>query len=181
MKKIDKLGLILVIFILAAIMTGCSGGQQPTPEPEVTAAPVSTSAEEVAVDPGNQGGEVPLSSSTTVTEIDQIVGTWIAPAYPGNFVLTVFPEGKLSVATSLEDLEAGSTNSWNLVIEDGQITASDYALCWGDVGLYIGEISAEGNLRFISVVDACNDRLRMMDRSLPGRLNPYILIYRPVQ
>jgi hypothetical protein len=161
--------------------SGCGFLDSLTPAPEATAAPVSTTVNEVDAPPSSSDGETTASSRYTVTELEQIVGTWIAPAYPGNYVLTVFPDGKLSVATSLEALEAGSTNSWNLTIEDGQITATDFALCWGDVGIYIAEISEEGNLRFLSVFDACDARVRQMDRSLPGRLNPYILIFRPVQ
>ena len=179
MKNKSKLRIILVILFLAAVMAGCNESQQPTPE--ATEVPVAATEVVVEPEPADQDGETSLSSSTTITEIDQSVGTWIAPAYPGNFVLTVNPDGKLSVATAVADLQAGSTNSWNLVVEDGQITATDFALCWGDVGLYIAEINADGNLRFISVFDACDFRVRTMDRSLPGRLNPYILIYRPVE
>jgi hypothetical protein len=163
---------LLLIMILSLVLAGC-GGSEP-PQDEVEEPPVEETESPAAP------SEDPQPVKTQVTSIDQIVGTWIAPAYPGNFVLTVFPDGKLSVATSLEDLEAGSTDSWNLVIEDGQITASGFALCLGDVGTYIAEIDKDGNLRFISIIDACDARLRKMDRSLPGRLNDYILIFRPV-
>jgi hypothetical protein len=170
--------LIPVIFILFLSLTlSACGGEEPAPtqieEPKVSAQTV----DEVA--PESSSGQ-PETVNTRVTAIEQLVGTWIAPAYPGNFVLTVFPDGKLSVATSLEDLERGSTDSWNLTIEDGQITATGYALCLGDTGSYLAEINKEGNLRFLSIIDACDARLRKMDRSLPGRLQEYILIYRPV-
>lgn len=164
---------ILVVMILSLALAGC-GGTEPT-QSEVEEPPV-VETESAAASP-----EDPQPVKTQVTNIDQIVGTWIAPAYPGNFVLTVFPDGKLSVATSLEDLEAGSTDSWNLVIDDGQISASDFALCLGDIGTYIAEIDKDGNLRFVSIIDACDARLRKMDRSLPGRLHEYILIFRPVE
>lgn len=164
---------ILLIMILSLALAGC-GSSEP-PQSDVEEPPVQeTESTSVPSDD-------PQPVKTQVTSIDQIVGTWIAPAYPGNFVLTVFPDGKLSVATSLEDLEAGSTDSWNLVIEDGQISASGFALCLGDIGTYLAEIDKDGNLRFLSIIDACDARLRKMDRSLPGRLNEYILIFRPVE
>ena len=174
----NKIKAAVLILVAGVVLTGCIGNQPPATE--LVEEPVSTTVEEVNEEPVIEE-DVNASSKTTVTEIAQIVGTWIAPAYPGNFVLTVFSDGKLSVATSLEDLEKGSTDSWNLVIEDGQITATDFALCLGDVGTYVGEIDKDGNLRFISVIDPCDARIRKMDRSLPGRLNPYILIYRPVE
>ena len=181
MENVNKFWAVALILVAVVVLTGCIGNQPPATE--MVEEPVSTTVEEV-----EEVNEEPIieedgnaSSKTTVTEIEQIVGTWIAPAYPGNFVLTIFPTGKLSVATSLEDLEKGSTDSWNLVLEDGQITATDFALCLGDVGTYVAEIDKEGNLRFISVIDACDARIRKMDRSLPGRLNPYSLIYRPVE
>lgn len=167
----------LIILVFSLALSAC-GGEEPTPaqveEPEATD-PIGAEVE------SGSSSEQPVAQSTQVTAIEQIVGTWIAPAYPGNFVLTVFPDGKLSVATSLEDLERGSTDSWYLTIEDGQISATGFALCPGDTGSYIAEIDKEGNLRFISIIDACDSRLRKMDRSLPGRLVEYILIYRPVQ
>ncbi len=178
MKNMKKIKFVLLLILLGGILAGC--GFMQSPATESATQPISTSVEEVEEEPIIQE-DSDASSKITVTDIEQITGTWIAPAYPGNFVLTVFPDGKLSVATSLEDLEKGSTDSWNLTIEDGQITATDFALCLGDIGLYVGEIDKEGNLRFISIIDACDARIRKMDRSLPGRLYPYILIYRPVE
>ena len=168
---------LLIILVVSLILSAC-GGEEPAPtqveEPVATEQPVVEGA-------SASSSEQPETGNIQVTTIDQIVGTWIALAYPGNFVLTVFPDGKLSVATSLEDLERGSTDSWDLAIEDGQITATGFALCLGDTGSYIAEINKEGNLRFISIIDGCDARLRKMDRSLPDRVHEYILIYRPVE
>lgn len=166
---------LFLIMILSLALAGCG-----TAEPTQTGVEETPAEEIEANEDSSSAVDEPQPVKTPVTNIEQIVGTWIAPAYPGNFVLTIFPDGRLSVATSLEDLQAGSTDSWNLVIEDGQITASGFALCLGDVGTYLAEIDKDGNLRFISIIDACDARLRKMDRSLPGRLNEYILIFRPV-
>ena len=161
---------LLLILIICLPLIACSGGASPAAEiPEVatdTNSPEITT-EQVAV----------ISNDTPVTSIDQIVGTWIAAADLGNFVMTIFPDGTLSVATSLVDLENGSTDSWTLTIEDGQISATGYALCLGDTGSYLAVIKEDGTLKFTSIIDACDSRLRKMDRSLPGRLNPYNLIY----
>ena len=168
---------LLITLVLCLALSAC-GAEEPTLVPEVEPTTADQPQPEAVEENSSPAVE---STSTRVTQIAQIEGTWIAPAYPGNFVLTVFPDGKLSVATSLEDLERGSTDSWNLTIEDGQITATGYALCLGDTGSYIAEIDEEGNLRFVSIIDACDARLRKMHRSLPGRLHEYILIYHPVQ
>jgi len=115
-----------------------------------------------------------------LSDINEIVGTWVASADLGIFVAVVSPDGMFRVATSSEDLEKGSTDSWLLTFEDDQITASDYALCLGDTGLYLAEIKPDGTLKFITISDPCTGRLRKMDRSLPGRLTPYDLVFYPV-
>ena len=174
-----KYRLLFIPLFLILVLTAC-GGEEPAPtQVEEVVVVEPTKVEEM--DPATGSSDVQISGNIIVSEIEQIVGTWIAPAYPGNFVLTVFPDGKLSVATSLEDLERGSTDSWDLELSDDHITATGYALCLYDIGSYIAEIDSEGNLRFISLIDGCDARLRKMDRSLPGRLHQYKLIYRPVE
>jgi hypothetical protein len=178
--------LLLIVLLFSLALAAC-GGEEPVPTEVEEVIPTEKPESEEILGPDDSSGDSDTSSdpviagNTQVTEIEQIVGTWIAPAYPGNFVLTVFPDGKLSVATSLADLERGSTNSWDLTIEGGQITATNFALCLGDIGSYIGEVDPTGNLRFVSIIDACEARLRMMDRSLPGRLHEYKLVFRPVE
>ena len=169
---------IIIVLLFSLALTAC-GGEEPAPmeiEPSVVVEP--TEVEEIQ-DPSTSTGQ-PVTGINQITEIEQIVGTWIAPAYPGNFVLTIFSDGKLSVATSLEDLERGSTDTWYLSIENGQISATRFAFCMGDTGSYLAEIDNDGNLRFLTIIDACTARLRKMDRSLPGRLHDYKLIFRPV-
>jgi hypothetical protein len=116
-------------------------------------------------------------AGTPITKIDQIVGTWIATADLGNFVTTIYQDGRFSVASSLVDLEAGSTDTWILTFEGEQIIASDFALCPGETGIYLAMINEDGTLKITTVADTCVTRIRKMDRSLPGRLNPYNLIY----
>lgn len=168
----NKKLIILAITVICLPLIACSGGGFPegvsteTNIPEMTVEPTAAPAK---------------FADTQVTTLDQIVGTWIAAADLGNFVMTIYPDGKLSIATSLVDLEQGSTDSWNLTIEDGQIFATGFALCLGDTGSYLAVIHKEGTLKFTSIIDACDSRLRKMDRSLPGRLNPYNLIYHRVE
>ncbi len=178
MKKTSYLIILCAILILSTALAGC-GGQQPAAT-QAGITPDSSSAENGEGD-SPFANEAQLPTGSTVTDLKEIEGTWIAPAYPGNFVLTIFPDGTLSVATSLEDLKAGSTDSWQLTMEDGEITATDYALCLGDVGSYVATLQEDGTLRFTSIIDPCDARIRKMDRSLPGRLNEYILIYNPVK
>ncbi|MFL7814219.1 MAG: hypothetical protein ACK2TT_00155 [Anaerolineales bacterium] len=178
MKKTSYLMLLSTILILGIALAGCGGETPAAPQEPVSSESSTVEGEEVESPFAN---EAELPTGATVTDLKQIEGTWIAPAYPGNFVLTIFPDGTLSVATSLEDLKAGSTDSWQLVLEDGEITATGYALCLGDVGSYVATLKDDGTLRFTSIIDPCDARIRKMDRSLPGRLNEYILIYHPVE
>ncbi len=164
--------IILAILVVCLPLIACSGGGSPE------GVSTETNIPEIAIDPTTAPAK---SANIPVTAMDQIVGTWIAAADLGNFVMTIYPDGKLSIATSLVDLEQGSTDSWKLTIEDGQISATGYALCLGDTGAYLGVIDEEGTLKFTSIIDACDARLRKMDRSLPGRLNPYNLVYHRVE
>jgi len=139
-----RFGLLLILIICLPLIA-CSGAGSPeevstaTNIPEISAEPTAAPAR---------------PTGTSVTTVDQIVGTWIAPADLGNFVMTIFPDGKLSIATSLVDLEQGSTDSWKLTIEDGQISATGYALCLGDTGAYLAVINEGGTLKFTSIIDA---------------------------
>lgn len=172
----------LVVFCLPLL--ACSG-QQPA-DPNIQDAPAETL--EIEQDPAD-ATQPPVDdedhvheAGTTVTSLDQIVGTWIAAADLGNFVATIDAEGTFRVATSLEDLEQGSTDSWKLTFdEQGAISATGFAMCLGDTGSYLAIVHEDGSLKFTSVLDPCEPRLRKMDRSLPGRLNPYNLIYYRVE
>jgi hypothetical protein len=176
-KKLSLMILFVALLIPGLLLAGCGAAETPAPE-SAASETASTSDEEAESSFAN---EAVLPSGDIVTDLNQIEGTWIAPAYPGNFVLTIFPDGTLSVATSLEDLKAGSTDSWQLTMEDGEITATDYALCLGEIGSYVATLKDDGTLRFTSIFEPCEPRLRKMDRSLPGRLNEYILVYNPVK
>jgi hypothetical protein len=169
-----KLFLITILLIVSLPLMACSG-ETPTEEPLVEL-PTETSPPE-NTDEHTEEDDHTYQIGTPVTSLDQIVGTWIASADLGNFVTTINPDGRLSVATSLVDLEAGSTDSWDLSFEGEQIIATGFALCLGDSGIYLAYINEDGTLKFTSVLDPCDARLRKMDRSLPGRLNPYNLVY----
>ncbi len=168
----SKINGLLLILIICLPLIACSGDGSPE------GVSTETNIPEIAIEPTTARAEF---ANTPVTAMDQIVGTWIAAADLGNFVMTIYPDGKLSIATSVVDLERGSTDSWNLIIEDGQISATGFALCLGDTGSYLAVIHEDGTLKFTSIIDACDSRLRKMDRSLPGRLNPYNLIYHRVE
>jgi hypothetical protein len=166
-----KLGFLLILVVCIPLMACSANGAL---EAAMPGGSTETNLSENAENPTEAPVEI---SGTSVTTIDQLVGTWIAAADLGNFVMTIFPDGKLSIASSLVDLENGSTDSWNLTIEDGQISATGFALCLGDIGSYLAVIDNDGNLKYTSIIDACDSRLRKMDRSLPGRLSPYNLLY----
>jgi hypothetical protein len=167
----NKKFIVLLIIILCLPLFACGGGapeaEAPTEEPLVI-------MEDTEVPEPTKPG------TTLVSNIDQIVGTWIASADLGNFVAVISPDGMFRVATSSEDLDKGSTDSWTLSFEEDQILATGYALCLGDMGYYLAEINLDGTLKFITISDPCTGRLRKMDRSMPGRLTPYNLIYHPV-
>jgi hypothetical protein len=168
--------IILILLVICLSLMACSNGDSPQ---GVTEQPVEIDQENTET--ANTVEEQNQFEGTPVTHIDQIVGTWIASADLGNYVTTIFPDGKFSVAPSLVALEAGSTDSWQLTIEDGQINATGVALCLGDTGMYLAMINQDGTLKFTTIIDACDSRLRKMDRSLPGRLTPYNLVYYRVE
>jgi hypothetical protein len=175
-KIMNKKLLILAIIVFCLPLFACSGNG--SPDPAVPAASAEIDQLEEVSDPATEG---PVTSDILyVSDINEIVGTWVASADLGIFVAVVSPDGMFRVATSSEDLEKGSTDSWMLTFEDDQISATDYALCLGDTGYYLAEIKADGTLKFFTISDPCTGRIRKMDRSLPGRLTPYDLIFHPV-
>ena len=168
----DKKLIIFVVLIFCLPLFACSGGN--TPEPAEVDQPDVVSEAEPALAPAQ-------SNSEFVTNIDQIIGTWISTADLGNFVIIIAPDGKFLVATSLEDLEKGSTDSWDLTFGEDQITATNFAGCPGDVGAYLANINQDSTLKFTTIADPCTARLRKMDRSLPGRMTPYDLVFHRVE
>ena len=167
--------IILLIIIFCLPLFACGGE---TPE---TNLPTEASEELVVAEESSPAPEPTLPGSTYVSQIDQIAGTWIAAADLGNFIAVIEPDGMFRVASSTDELEKGSTDSWKLTFEEDQILATGYALCLGETGYYVAEINPDGTLKFITISDSCTGRLRKMDRSLPGRLTPYDLIYHPVE
>ncbi len=173
----DKKIILFVILIFCLSLYACSGSGSPE-----SAAPAESTEVDQPVTVTEPASEVQAASDIVyVSDINEIVGTWIASADLGIFIAVVSPDGIFRVATSSDDLEQGSTDSWLLTFEDDQITATDYALCLGDTGSYLAEIKADGTLKFITISDPCSGRIRKMDRSLPGRLTPYDLVFYPVE
>lgn len=168
----DKKIILFIVLLFCLPLVACSGGDSPEAvevnQPEVISESSTTP-------------ELPQSNSVSVTNIDQIVGTWIANADLGNFVVIITPDGRFLVATSLVDLEQGSTDSWLLAMGEDQITTTGFAGCPGDVGFYLANLNQDGTLKFTTIADPCTARLRKMDRSLPGRMTPYNLVFQRVE
>ena len=172
----NKKLIIFVILLLCLPLFACSENGS-TQAAAITETAELELTEEVA-EPA--AAEAVQSETVYVTDINDIVGTWVASADLGIFVAVVTPDGMFRVATSSDDLEKGSSDSWMLTFEDDQISATGYALCLGDMGHYLAEIQPDGTLKFITISDPCTGRIRKMDRSLPGRLTPYDLVFYPV-
>lgn len=172
-----KTVLILLILLFTIPLYACGA----SPEP---ATPSDTAVEEdlAAVEEPTPEPEPTEITTDLVTSVDEIVGTWLAAADLGNFIIIISEDGMLRVATSSEELEKGSTESWKLTFDEtAQISATGYALCLGETGSYLATLSPDGTLKFSTISDSCTNRIRRMDRSLPGRLTPYNLIYHPVE
>ena len=168
MHKSDKLWISVLILVLCFPLFACGGADTPT---QVDTVETSTELEPApTVEPIE-------SRSTPVTEISQIEGLWIADANPEIFYLQINPDGLVKYAPSLVDMEKGSTNSWTLRMEEDIIYAEKFDLCLGEVGTYFGALNPDGTLKFVSIHDSCDFRLRHMDRSLPGRIWEYNLVY----
>jgi hypothetical protein len=174
----NKKLIILVILLFCLPLFACSGNG--SPEPAVPVESTEINQPDIPATPTAAPDDA-QSKKNFVTTIDQITGTWIATADLGNFVAVISPDGMFRVAASSEELEKGSTDSWKLTFEEDQIKATGYALCLGDTGIYLAEINPDGTLKFITISDPCTGRIRKMDRSLPGRLTPYDLIFHLVE
>ena len=169
----NKKLITFIILLLCLTLFACSGNGSTE-----AANPAESTDVELQEEVTDAVSEGPVESDILyVSDINEIVGTWVASVDLGIFVAVVSPDGMFRVATSSEDLEKGSTDSWLLTFEDDQITATNYALCLGDTGQYLAEIKPDGTLKFYTISDPCSGRIRKMDRSLPGRLTPYDLIF----
>ncbi len=173
----NKKLIIFVILLFCLPLFACSGNGST----QAAATAESTEIELVEEVAEPAAAEAVQSETVYVTDINEIVGTWVASADLGIFVSVITPDGTFRVATSSEDLEKGSSDSWILTFDNDQITATGYALCLGDTGHYLAEIMPDGTLKFITISDPCSGRIRKMDRSLPGRLTPYDLIFHLVE
>ncbi len=175
-----KLKTFIIILILCLPVMACGGNDSAESSEVITTEP-ATSDESSTSSDTTISSEPAQTHGTPVTEIDQIVGTWIAFANPEIFYLMIDFDGTVLLAPSLSDLEDGSTNSWVFKMEEDKILADDYALCPGEVGSYFGVINEDGTLKLNSLFEPCPSRLRHLDHSLPGRLFEYNLVYSPVQ
>ena len=163
---------ILLIMVLSLLLFACSAETLVDPSAsdnsaltlEPTLAPLSTEVQ-----------------GTPINSLEQIAGVWEAPADLGSFFLLVEPDGAVQVASSLELLDTGSTTSWFIWTDGGQILADGNIMCGGEIGSYFGVIKDDGTLKIIAIYEPCSVRMRMMDRSLPGRLSEYDLIYTRVR
>jgi hypothetical protein len=174
--KSFKLQVLLFLLILCLPLIACGGAETP-PETEVVA---TENAPTVNLEPAAPAEDVE-SRGTQVTEIGQIEGLWIASADPEIFYLMINPDGTVNYAPSLVDLDKGSTNTWTLSFQENEILADKFDLCLGEIGLYFGVLNPDGSLKFTSIQDSCDFRLRHMDRSLPGRIWDYNLVYTRVE
>ena len=166
--------LILFILVLTLPLIAC-GGSQDTP------APSDPVAEEPIIEEPTEEPAPAVPEANFVTSFDQIAGTWISAADLGTYIILIDEEGMFRVAASNAELEQGSTDSWRLTFEDDQIKATGFALCLGETGYYLATLNPDGTLKFSTISDTCTSRIRRMDRSLPGRLTPYNLIYHRVE
>lgn len=172
MRLKANLHTILLTLVLSLLLFACSAETPVDPSAsdnsaltlEPTLAPVSTEVQ-----------------GTPINNLEQITGVWEAPADLGSFFMLVEPDGAVQVAASLELLDAGSTTSWFIWTDGGQILADGNIMCGGEIGSYFGVIKDNSTLKITAIYEPCSVRMRMMDRSLPGRLSEYDLIYTRVR
>ena len=163
---------ILFIMVICLSIVACRGSEPAITNETIVA--IESTKPTLTVEPT-------LTNETPVTSIDQIVGTWMAQADLGDYFLMIYPDGTVKVASTLEKLDRGSTDSWRIWIEKDQILADDYILCGGEIGSYFAVIYDDGTLKFTAINEPCSARMRLMDKSLPGRLTEYNLVYKLVR
>lgn len=114
-----------------------------------------------------------------VTNIDQIVGTWEGETPPGGFI-SIQSDGTMKTARTLENLNKGSSDTYELWLEDEQIVVSFPLGCPQGDGLYRAVIQPDGNLRFTTIDDPCELRISKLAKSHPNRGEQYIVEFSPV-
>ena len=115
-----------------------------------------------------------------VTNIDQIVGTWEGETSPGTtFFISIQSDGTMKMARTLENLNKGSTDTYELWIEDDQIVVHSPIICSEGDGLYRAVIQPDGNLRFTTIDDPCEFRTMRFAKSLPESGEQYIVEFSP--
>ena len=175
MRLKANLQTILLIMVLSLLLFACSGSK-----PETQVDPSASDNSALTLEPTL----APVSTEvqgTSINNLEQIAGVWEAPADLGSFFMLVEPDGAVQVAASLELLDAGSTTSWFIWTDGGQILADGNIMCGGEIGSYFGVIKDDDTLKITAIYEPCSVRMRMMDRSLPGRLSEYDLIYSRVR
>jgi hypothetical protein len=117
-------------------------------------------------------------SETTVTDIEQLVGTWEAPVPSGLVsILVIQSDGTMISAGGRERLDQGLTETYSIGIDNELIQVQGPLMCGDSIGSYQGLIRSDGILRLITVDDPCSIRRRILDRSEPGNLEQYELEY----
>jgi hypothetical protein len=85
----------------------------------------------------------------------------------------------MKMARTLENLNKGSTDTYELWLEDEVIVVSFPLGCPQGDGLYRAVIQPDGNLRFTTIDDPCDYRTMRLAKSLPEAGEQYIVEFSP--
>jgi hypothetical protein len=98
------------------------------------------------------------TSAETVTEIDEIVGTW--KSNPPALAIRIMPDGTVQAGVTVGKIEENAANeitTWDSIFsfEAGQLNIANFVDCHDSVGSYDVQLLPNGNMQFTIVEDDC--------------------------
>ena len=172
MKHGDLFRLSIYCSLLILLLTGCATQSQET---QVEISPTIAS---LPPSPSPQPTET-IIEGTLVTSLDQIVGIWLGETKPGaTLVMLIQPEGIMKLASSIEYLIDGKSDTYLVWVEDNQVFFDFPLFCSEGIGIYEAIISPGGELDFTMIDDPCTYRISRIDKSMPEEVQQYDVRYR---
>lgn len=98
------------------------------------------------------------TSPETVTEIDEIVGTW--KSIPPALAIRIMPDGTVQAGVTVGKIEENAANeiaTWESIFsfEAGQLNIGNFVDCHDSIGSYDVQLLPNGNMQFTVVEDDC--------------------------
>jgi len=156
---------LLIVWVLLALLISCGAISLDTPKTERSEIPTNVS---ISLTPSPTPIEI-----SPVLMMEQLIGTWEGQTTPGTyFYISIESDGTLKLARTLDNLNQGKTDTYQIWFENENLMFRIPVFCEGD-GSYQAMIQPNGNLKFTTIEDPCDYRISRFDKSLPGAQEEY--------